>query len=384
MSKPIMKALIAATMLSASIPHIAKAQSFEMQGTAGSQVTATTVAKFDQPWAMTFLPDNSLLITTKPGRLFRVLTDGSKHEILGVPEVAYGGQGGLGDVIAHPDFAQNKLVYLSYVEIDGAAQRGAVVVRAQLDLDANGAGRLTKLETIWKQSPKTSGRGHFSHRLVFGPNEGAHAGKLFITSGDRQEQTPAQDFALGFGKIIRLNDDGTIPVDNPWSDGSKGEMARTFWSMGHRNMLGIAFDASGRLWATEMGPRHGDELNLIEKGANYGWPLVSEGKHYSGQSIPSHASRSDFVAPKAFWVPSIAPAGLVIYSGKTFPQWNGNAFIGGLVSRALIRVKIDNSSASEAERFNWPRRIREVEQGPDGDLWILEDQDGAGLLRISK
>lgn len=380
-----MKQLIAGALVAfLTVSPFAQAQTMEVQGTAGSKIKTTIVAEFDQPWAMTFLPDKTLLVTTKPGKMFRVHMDGTKHRVEGVPDVAVGGQGGLGDVVIHPDFSNNNWIYLSYIVIGEASKRGAIVVRAKLGLNERGGGTLSDLTTIWKQYPKTSGRGHFSHRLAFGPGNGAHQGKLLITSGDRQLQSPAQDMALGLGKIIRLNDDGSVPADNPWADGSKGEPARTFWSLGHRNLLGIAFDLDGKLWATEMGPRHGDELNLIEKGRNYGWPIVSEGKHYSGQNIPNHDTRPEFYAPKTYWVPSIAPSGLVIYSGKSFPKWQGNAFIGGLVSRALIRVELIDDTAREVERFKWEKRVREVEQGPIGDLWVLEDKQGARLLKLSQ
>ena len=362
----------------------AYAETFTVKGTAGSTFQATSIAKFKEPWAMTFLPAidgkaASMLVTTKPGKMFHVEADGTKHRIKGLPKVAYGGQGGLGDVILHPEFASNRLIYFSYAKKhDG--DRGAVVARAKLKLKKSGGGKITAFQVIWKQKPKVSGKGHYSHRLVFGPKGSKHEGKLFITSGDRQKRTPAQDMNVALGKIIRVNDDGSIPDDNPFL--GIGKKARTFWSIGHRNMLGIAFDGEGRLWATEMGPRHGDELNLIIEGANYGWPVVSEGKHYSGISIPKHETRTEFKAPKAHWVPSIAPAGLVIYSGKTFPDWQGNAFIGGLVSRALIRVELEGERAREVERFKWKKRIREVEQGPDGSIWVLEDRSGGRLLRL--
>jgi glucose/arabinose dehydrogenase len=203
---------------------------------------------------------------------------------------------------------------------------------------------------------------------------------LFITSGDRQKQDPAQDFDAALGKVIRLHDDGTVPSDNPWQD--QGDLAKTFWTMGHRNLLGIAFDGAGRLWTHEMGPRHGDELNLIEPGGNYGWPEVSYGNHYSGRRIPDHPTRPEFVEPKAYWVPAISPSGLVIYDGAMFPDWQGDAFIGGLSSRALVHVDIDGDTAAEVERFEWNRRVREVEQGPDGALWVLEDRDGR-LLKLT-
>lgn len=357
----------------------AAAESFDIRGTSGSDLKATAIAEFDQPWAMTFIDATRLLVTTKPGKLYVVDMSGTRTEVAGVPKPEVGGQGGLGDVVPHPQFSENGLIYLSMVEsLDKGSTRGAIVYRAKLVLD--GEPRLEMIENIWTQQPKVPGKGHFSHRIAFGPADGPHAGKMFITSGDRQKQTPAQDWDKALGKVIRLNEDGSVPGDNPWQD--KGELAKTFWSTGHRNLLGIAFDGDGNLWTHEMGPKHGDELNLIESGTNYGWPVVSWGDNYNGTPIPDHDQRPEFNAPEAYWVPSIAPAGLVIYSGEVFPDWKGDAFIGGLVSQALIRVDIEGSSAKEAERFGWGKRIREVEQGPDGALWVLEDRAGGRLVKL--
>ena len=354
----------------------AATETFDISGTSGTTLQATSVAEFDEPWAMTFLPDGTMLVTTKPGKLFHVTQDGDKIEVEGIWEVAYGGQGGLGDVVLHPDFAENGLVYISNAEtLDKGATFGAIVSRAKLDL-SGGNPKLTDIEKIWTQEPKRSGQGHFSHRIAFGPN-----GKLFITSGDRQKQRPAQDMEQALGKVIRLNDDGSVPDDNPWQD--QGELAKTYWSMGHRNLLGIDFDSEGRLWTHEMGPRHGDELNLIVKGENYGWPVVSNGDNYSGIPIPDHETRPEFKAPRAFWVPAISPSGFKIYDGDIFPDWQGDGFIGGLSSEALIRVDIEGENASEAERFEWGERVREVEQGPNGALWVLEDDAGARLLKLT-
>jgi glucose/arabinose dehydrogenase len=366
--------------LAAAVTSSAVAKTFDVKGTAGSTITATEIASFNSGWAMTFINDQQLLVTTKPGRMWLVGTDGKKAEVSGVPKAAVGGQGGLGDIVPHPDFAKNQIVYLSYVESkDNGATRGSVVVRAKLNTKS--APKLTNIERIWTQLPKLSGRGHFSHKIAFGPKGSSQDGKLFITSGDRQQQTPAQDWDKALGKIIRLNDDGSIPADNPYQD--KGELAKSYWTVGHRNLLGISFDAEGKLWSHEMGPKHGDELNLIEAGKNYGWPVVSNGNNYSGSVIPNHDTRPEFEAPKAYWVPSIAPSGLVMYSGNMFPQFKGNALIGGLVSRALVRVTVDGEQTKEAERFKWSKRIREVEQAPDGSLYVLEDRDGGRLLRVT-
>ncbi|WP_458778461.1 PQQ-dependent sugar dehydrogenase [Desulforhopalus sp. 52FAK] len=345
-------------------------------GTAGSILNAQSITEFNEPWAMTFLPDGNMLVTEKPGILYLVSKDSfAKREVAGVPEVAYGGQGGLGDVVLHPEFADNKLVYLSYAEKGRFGRRGAVVGRAKFVVDQDGPA-LKDLNVIWRQTPKVKGRGHYSHRIAFSPD-----GKLFITSGERQKQKPAQDWSQNLGKIIRLNDDGSVPKDNPFQD--KGKLAKSFWSLGHRNLLGIAFDGEGRLWTHEMGPKHGDELNLIVKGDNYGWPIVSWGNQYSGLDIPDHDTRPDFHAPEAYWVPTIAPSGLVIYSGDVFESWKGDVFIGGLASKALIRVEISGDSAKEVERFPMGKRIREVEQGPDGAIWVLEDKVGGRLLKLT-
>jgi glucose/arabinose dehydrogenase len=299
-------------------------------------------------------------------------------DIAGVPKVAYAGQGGFGDVILHPQYATNSIVYVSYSEPGDGGTSGAAVARARLTLNGN-AGALEDLRVIWRQDPKVSGNGHYGLRMAFGPD-----GKLWITSSERQKFTPAQDMKANLGKIIRLNDDGTVPADNPFH--AQGGVAAQVWSLGHRNLLGIAFAPDGTLYAHEMGPRGGDELNVIEKGANYGYPVVSNGDHYDGKDIPDHPTRPEFKAPLITWNPVISPAGFVIYTGKLFPDWNGDGFIGGLSSESLVRVEFGNGTAREAQRFAMGKRIREVEQGPDGALWVLEDKrngSGGRLLKLT-
>ena len=338
--------------------------------------TATPRATLDAPWAIAFLPDGTALVTEKGGVLKHLnVQTGKAQDISGVPKVVAAGQGGLGDVILHPQYASNGLIYLSYAEAGEDGTQGAAVARAKLTLKEDDSGSLSDLKVIWRQTPKVSGNGHYGHRMRFGPD-----GKLWITSGERQKFTPAQDMSGNLGKLIRLNDDGSVPADNPFA--KQGGVAAQVWSLGHRNPLGIAFDAQGRLWEQEMGPQGGDELNLIQRGGNYGYPEVSNGDHYGGKPIPDHSTRPEFIPPKITWTPVISPAGLMIYAGDRFPAWQGNAFIGGLSSKALVRIELKGEEAREVERYAMGTRIRDVEEGPNGSLWVLEDGPGGRLLEL--
>ncbi|MFT4228004.1 PQQ-dependent sugar dehydrogenase [Micropruina sp.] len=328
----------------------------------GTPFAVQELGRFDEPWAMTFLTDGDALITERAGRLVLRYADGRSTEVAGVPEVVHQGQGGLGDVIVSPDFATDRTVYLSWAA-RGTGGSGAEVGRATLVTDANGA-RLDGLSVIWRQQPKTSGSGHYGHRLTFSP-DGSH---LFVTSGERQKMTPAQD---------RSNTLGTIVAMDP--DGGNAEI----WSYGHRNPLGIAFDAAGNLWSSEMGPQGGDELNLIRQGRNYGWPLASNGSHYGGADIPDHKPGDGFEAPKVWWNPSVSPGSLMIYSGSMYPQWRGDAFIGALSGQALIRVDLDGTNARKGDQWDFGDRVREVEQAPDGSIWVLTDGSDGRLLRLT-
>ena len=362
------------------------------------------IATFDEPWAMAALPLTAgkaqrLLVTQKAGQLFVVDTaTGTKHRFQGVPEVAYGGQGGLGDVILAPDFAKTQDIYLSYVEAE-ANKYGAVVIRATVkDLDTTSP-TLTNIRRIWQQAPKVSGQGHYSHRLLFSP-DGQY---LYVSSGERQKKTPAQDMSVNLGKIVRLKPDGSIPADNPFasqtaSDESTNDASKQgatsdqrikaqIWTLGNRNVLGMQFDNTGRLWANEMGPRGGDELNLIEKGNNYGWPTVSNGRNYSGIDIPDHSTRSDFTAPQASWTPVISPASMSFYqTGKQqdFPAWQGDMLISGLSSKSLVVVSLpsdEQDTAKERYRYDMGERMRSV-LAVDGAVWMLEDGREGRLLQL--
>ena len=334
------------------------------------------IAEFNEPWALAVLADGRLLITEKSGQLILFNPrDQKKTFIKNLPKVAYGGQGGFGDIVLHPKFAQNHQMYLSYAEA-GQGGYGAVVIRADLNLD-QAQPQLDNITTIWKQVPEVRGQGHYAHRVLF---DGS--GKLWISSGERQKFDPAQDLTSNLGKIIRINDDGSVIVDNPFQ--SQGEVAKQVWSFGHRNPLGMAFDEQGQLWVVEMGPKGGDELNLIQKGKNYGYPVVSNGDHYSGLNIPDHVTRPEFEAPKLDWTPVISPSSLIFYTGQMFPKWQGKAIIGGLSSEALIIVDTTAQPAKEIQRIDMKQRIRGLQQAKDGSIWVIEDGKHADLIQLVK
>jgi glucose/arabinose dehydrogenase len=393
MTSFILMAVATFAVLGALAPAYSPANAEERM-TEGTAIKVESLAKLDNPWAVKVLPDGRLLITEKPGHL-RIYADGKLSEpIKGVPKVEYHDQGGLLDVALDPNFAENGIVYLSYTEaaakqpkvesdekdprlgeyqdLDDTVLKGAAVARGKLNGNA-----LSDVTVIWRQEPKTIGRGHFGGRLVFAPD-----GKLFITSGDRQRFEPAQDMASNLGKVLRINPDGSVPDDNPFAgkDGARGDI----WTLGHRNPLGAAINPeSGALWIHEMGPKGGDEVNIVVKGKNYGWPQVSEGDHYDDQPIPLHEENADFAKPVKFWNPSISPAGLIFYRGELFPNWQGNLLMGGLSSEALFRLALDGNRVTAEEKIAMGRRIRDVAEAPDGALLLLSDGDDGELLRLT-
>ncbi|NIJ38190.1 glucose/arabinose dehydrogenase [Sphingopyxis panaciterrae] len=342
---------------------------------ADAPFTVQEAARFNEPWAMAFLPGTKLaLVTERSGKLKLWQEGGQTLDIAGVPAVAYGGQGGFGDVILAPDFATSGTTYLSWVEAGEKGTFGAVVGKARLE--QGGGPKLTALQIIWKQDPKVTGRGHFSHRLAFSPD-----GKyLFIGSGERQKFDPAQDMKANLGKILRLNPDGSVPADNPFA--SEGGVTAQIWSLGHRNILGLAFDGTGKLWNQEMGPKGGDEVNLVEAKANYGYPIVSNGDHYDGKDIPDHPTRPEFAAPKLWWNPSVSPAGLVWYGGDAYPGWKNSLLMGALSGEGLIRMSVDGDKLHKSDRWNFGTRIREVEVRDDGTIWLLTDGENGKLLKL--
>jgi len=369
--------------------------------------TAAVVAAFDNPWAMTFVPGRPFaLVTEKPGRIWWIdVTSGRKIPVSGVPRVVYGGQGGLLDIVASPTFAADGGVYLTYSEPSPNGGSGLVLARAKF-VNSDGGASLDDLQVLWRDPAGGEG-GQFGAIIVFAPD----GQSLFLSSGERQRFTPAEDMSQPIGKILHLTLDGKPAPDNPWA-GKTGAAAVTVtdppddteaakdapgrrvrwpgvnltpaetWTLGHRNPYGLAFAPDGRLWETEMGPRGGDELNLIEGGKNYGWPLVSEGKNYDGVPIPRHSTRRDVVAPKLYWVPSISPTSLLFYSGDMFPEWKGDALIGSLSGKVLVRARIRGDQAKVLDQWDMGRRIRFVGQGPDGAVYLLEDGEDGRLLRL--
>jgi aldose sugar dehydrogenase len=334
---------------------------------ASAPFTVEVLGDYDAPWAMAVLPgDGGMLITEKTGRLLlRGAQAGAVATVVaGTPAVSAAGQGGLGDVILAPDFATSRMVYLSWAE-DGPAGKGAVVGRGRLAGDGS---RLEGFTTIWRATPFVPGNGHFGHRLAFGPD-----GMLYISTGERQAFTPAQDMTGTLGKIVRLNPDGSVPTDNPFA--GQGGVARQIWALGLRNPLGIAFDDEGRLWEVEMGPEGGDELNLITRGTNYGYPVRSNGRNYGASidDIPDHTADDGFGHPQLWWNPAMSPGGMMIYRGGLFPQWRGDAFIAALGGEALIRVDLNGVTAQPGGRWAMGARIRAVATASDGSILLLED-----------
>jgi aldose sugar dehydrogenase len=377
----------------------------------GKPFASAEVATFDSPWAMAFLPGSTTaIVTEKPGKIWLVdIRNGRKQPVSGAPTVdaaRTNGQGGLLDIVLAPGFAGNQQVYLTYSASSPNGGTGLTLARARLVRDASGA-RLDGLQVVWRD-PAGGNGGQFGAIVAFAPD-----GKsLFLSSGERQRFTPAQDPSQATGKILHLTLDGQPAPGNPWA-GKTGASTVTVtdppddteaakhaagrqvkwpgpnptpaetWTLGHRNPYGLTFAADGQLWETEMGPQGGDELNLIVPGKNYGWPLVSQGKNYDDVPIPRHSSRPDFVPPKLYWVPSVSPTSLLIYSGNLFPQWKGDGLIGSLSGQALIHVRIRGDQARKVEQWDMGHRIRFVGEGPDGAVYLLEDGSGARLLRLT-
>ena len=370
--------------------------------------TMTMVSTFELPWRLAFLPDGRMLVTEKVGPIWLVSQKGEKFPVANTPPVYWQGQNGMHGVFLSPHYATDHSIYLTYAE-PGDYGGGLALARAKLNVTDTSA-RLGNFEVLWRQMPRGKG-GQEGAQVAFSPD----GQFLFLAVGDRQRMTPAQDPDQPVGKILRLTLDGkpapgnpnfgktgaaTIPLIDPPRDTEAAKTAKvvsiyTFpgpnltpaetWATGVRTPYGLAFSPTGELWEVEHGPRGGDELNLIEKGKNYGWPLVSYGQNYNGVPIPNPDTRLDLAKPVLYWVPVIAPGNLMFYSStQTFPQWNGSGFVSGLASKSLTRIVFDgHGGAKTAERWDVGRRIRDVEQGPDGSLWMLEDENPGALIHLT-
>ena len=400
-------AFLAALCSVAATSALAQVNAGTQAAEASVPFVMTQVASFNLPWRIAFLPDGRMLVTEKVGPVWLVTQQGAKTPVSNVPKVLAEGQGGMLGVFLSPHYARDHFVYLTYAEPSPQGGSSLALARATLTLGKAPAS-LDGLKVIWRDGEGGKG-GQFGAQVAFSPD-----GKfLFLTVGERQRFTPAQDPDQPLGKILRLTLDGkpapgnpqagktgapSVPVIDPPKDTEAAKTApvvRTYnfpgpnltpsetWASGFRTPYGLAFAPDGRLWEVEHGPRGGDELNLIEPGKNYGWPLVSYAVNYDGVPIPSPDTRPDLAKPVIYWTPVIAPGNLVFYKGALFPQWNGSALIGGLGSKTLNRVVVSGASARPAERWALDRRIRNVEVGPDGALWILEDANPGGLFRVT-
>lgn len=340
---------------------------------AGPVEVRAVVDNLDIPWSVAFLPDGNLLITERDGKLLLIdSAAGEPREVAGVPEVRARGQGGLLDVVLDPEFGANRIIYLSFSEPVGIVSARTAVARATLSADGR---RLQDLEVIFRQTPEKRGGRHFGSRIVPDGN-----GNLWITTGDRGDREMAQS-TTHIGKIIRIRDDGSIPDDNPFKGTS---MPPEVWSLGHRNPQGAALDEQGRLWTVSHGAAGGDEINRPEPGKNYGWPVISYGTHYSGAKIGIGTEGPGMEQPVWYWDPSIAPSGMTIYSGKLWPDWAGDIFVGSLKFDFVSRLDRDGDRITDEERL-FPDafiRIRDVREGPDGAIWFLAEGDGV-LYRMT-
>jgi glucose/arabinose dehydrogenase len=410
-----MKTLVNAALLLTLVSARAEAQinAGDQKPESTLPFTMTQVASFSLPWRIAFLPDGRMLITEKVGPVWLVTQQGTKIRLENVPAVLHQGQGGMLGVFVSPHYANDRSVYLTYAE-PNEDRSGSSLALARARLNVGGSASsptasLDGLEVLWRQMPKGRG-GQFGAAIAFSP-DGRY---LFLTVGDRQRMTPAQDPDQELGKILRLTLDGkpapgnpmagktgaaTVPLINPPRDTELAKTAPvistyTFpgpnltpsetWTTGHRTPYGLAFAPDGRLWELEHGPRGGDELNLIEPGKNYGWPLVSYATNYNRVPIPSHDTRPDLTKPVIYWTPIIGPGNFVFYKGAMFPQWQGSALIGGMETQTLIRITFDGKGgAAPAERWSVGHRIRDVAIAPDGAVWMVEDADPGGLFRVT-
>jgi len=376
-----LRSLLGIVLLSSLLVLLSTVSIGSLMGSSSSTIQPVVVVDhLEHPWGFAFLPDGDILITERPGRLRRVHNGVlSPKAISGLPKIKAGGQGGLLDVVLHPDYANNGWLYLSYVAA-GKGGRGTEVLRAKLAGD-----RLVQVETIFRLQPKSSTKHHFGSRLIFD-----RQGYLYITLGDRGGRPRAQRLSDHAGSIIRLHDDGRIPQDNPFVGQSnlQPNIKAEIYSYGHRNAQGGAMHPqTGAIWIHEHGPQGGDELNIIQPGANYGWPVITYGVNYgTGTSIGEGSAKEGMEQPLYYWVPSIAPSGMAFYSGDKFPEWQGDLFVGSLKFRLLVRLTLEGNQVVAEERLLKEElgRIRDIRNGPDGYLYLLTDAENGKLIRLER
>lgn len=354
-------------MVGASLAWSSTARALDVS--AGSLNVTRVTDELNTPWAFGFLPNGDVLITERDGTLRR-FSDGALFDVTGVGPVATGGQGGLLDVLVPRDFARSRDLFFTLAKRQGG-EKGTAVARAKL---AENGQRLEDWEVIYEIRPGSSGGRHFGSRLVE-----ATDGTLFVTIGDRGDRPSAQDLGVENGSVLRITRSGGIPEDNPFAKTTGAQPA--IWSWGHRNAQGAALDAQGQLWVIEHGARGGDELNRVREGANYGWPIISYGRHYSGRKIGEGTAKPGLEQPVFYWDPSIAPSGLMFYSGRMFPEWRGSAFSGSLKLDYVTRLSGDPLREVEQIRLPGASRFRDVREAPDGSIWILAAGEGA-LYRL--
>ena len=347
-----------------------------------SPFAASSHATLDRPWALAFEPETGRIFITEKGGNLRYYqpADGTTGAVSGgLPEVVDEKQGGLGDMAFGPDYAESGTIYLTWAQDAGNNMTVAALGRGKLDCAAPSNCRITGFSEIWRQSRPAESKGHYSHKIASSP-DGQY---LFLSSGDRQEQDPAQNLSNNLGTIVRLNLDGTAAAGNPFAD--RGSPTDQIWSYGHRNILGIAFAPDGHLWEIEHGPAGGDELNKVTRGANYGWPLRSNGNNYDGSNIADHSADDGFAKPAIGWTPVIAPADMIFYTGNMFADWRGHLLVANLRTTSISRITVNAAanSADEAARYEFPNRLRDIAQAPDGAIWVIEDGIGGRLLRLS-